>query len=420
MQSHRRLNGLLVLLLIGLAGVAHAQGGFALRAGDRVVFYGDSITDQRLYTTFVEDYVVTRFPRMKVDFIHSGWGGDRVTGGGGGPIDLRLQRDVIAYKPTVMTIMLGMNDGSYRAYDPRIFDTYASGYQHIVEAVKAALPGIRLTLIQPSPFDDVTRAPSFEGGYNAVLVRYGEFVKELAQKQGATVADLNTPVVSALEKAKTLDADTAQKIVPDRVHPAPSGHLVMAGALLKTWNAPPTVAMVGIDAAGPRVVRQENTQVTELRGGNSLSWTEKDGALPIPLDLKDAVLKLALQASDVVEALDQEPLQVTGLTAPRYTLKIDDTEVGSFTREQLADGINLALLPTPMLKQAQAVHGLTNRHNSIHFDRWREVQVPLQDNPSHRIRKAMEALDSLEADLVKQQRAAAQPQPHHYELVPQS
>ena len=214
MPSYRRLTCLLVLLLAGLASVAHAQGGFALREGDRVVFYGDSITDQRLYTTFVEDYVVTRFPRMKVEFVHSGWGGDRVTGGGGGPIDLRLQRDVIAYKPTVMTIMLGMNDGSYRAYDPRIFDTYASGYQHLVEAVKAALPGIRLTLIQPSPFDDVTRAPNFEGGYNTVLVRYGEFVKELAQKQGAAVADLNTPVVSALEKGKTLDADTAQKIVP--------------------------------------------------------------------------------------------------------------------------------------------------------------------------------------------------------------
>jgi lysophospholipase L1-like esterase len=342
-----------------------------------------------------------------------------VTGGGGGPIDLRLQRDVVTYKPTVMTIMLGMNDASYRAFDSHIFDTYASGYEHIVEKVKQALPHLRLTLIQPSPFDDVTRAPSFAGGYNAVLVRYGEYVKELAQKQGATVADLNTPVVSALEKAKTLDADTAQKIVPDRVHPAAGGHLLMAEALLKAWNAPPTVTAVGIDAPSQNVMRQENTQVTELRGGESLSWTEKDAALPMPLDLGDSVLKLALHASDVVEALDQEPLQVTGLTAPRYTLKIDGEEAGSFTREQWAQGINLALQPTPMLRQAQSVHGLTTRHNNLHNIRWREVQVPLQDNPSHRIQAALDALDSLEADLVKQQRAAAQPKPHHYELVPQ-
>src|SRR5436190_18614884 len=109
---------------------------FALKDGDRVVFYGDSITDQRLYTTFTETFVVTRFPAMKVDFVHSGWGGDRVSGGGGGPVDVRLERDVFAYKPTVMTIMLGMNDGSYRAFDQGIFDKFSSGYEHIIETVK--------------------------------------------------------------------------------------------------------------------------------------------------------------------------------------------------------------------------------------------------------------------------------------------
>src|SRR5262245_6536649 len=130
MPIHQRFAFLLVLLLACFGGTARAQSGFALHDGDRVVFYGDSITDQRLYTTFVEDYVVTRFPRMNVGFVHSGWGGDRVTGGGGGPIDRRLDRDVIAYKPTVMTIMLGMNDASYRAFDEGIFNTYSSGYEH--------------------------------------------------------------------------------------------------------------------------------------------------------------------------------------------------------------------------------------------------------------------------------------------------
>src|SRR5258708_23848269 len=111
---------------------AHAQS-FGLKDGDRVVFYGDSITDQRLYTTLTETYVVTRCPKLNVQFIHSGWGGDRVTGGGGGAIDVRLQRDVFAYQPTVMTIMLGMNDRSYPAFDQAIFHQYSKGYQHIVE-----------------------------------------------------------------------------------------------------------------------------------------------------------------------------------------------------------------------------------------------------------------------------------------------
>src|SRR5947209_19513343 len=100
----------ILLLLIAIATAA-AQNPFYLKDNDRVVFYGDSITDQRLYTTFAESFIVTRFPSLNVTFTHSGWGGDRVTGGGGGPIDVRLARDVFPYQPTVMTIMLGMNDG---------------------------------------------------------------------------------------------------------------------------------------------------------------------------------------------------------------------------------------------------------------------------------------------------------------------
>lgn len=416
MRRNRFAIALFVLSVL-IPRLAEAQGNFGLRNGDRVVFYGDSITDQRLYTTFVEEFVVTRFPNMKVSFVHSGWGGDRVTGGGGGPIDLRLERDVIAYKPTVMTIMLGMNDGSYRAFEPRIFDTYARGYEHIVDKVKQALPGIRFTLIQPSPFDDVTRAPNFEGGYNAVLVRYGQFVKELAEKHKAGVADLNTSVVAALQKANSLDSAQAQKLVPDRVHPAPAGHLLMAAALLKAWNAPATVSAVTIDAAAKRVTREENTRVTELRGDSALTWTQEDRALPMPLNLSDAVIDLALRSSDFVATLDQQPLQVNGLTAARYTLKIDGTEVGTFPREQLAQGVNLAVLQTPMLKQAMSVHMLTLGHNNIHNTRWRQIQVPLQDSPAQ-LHKTIETLDTAEEELVKQQRAAAQPKARRFELTP--
>ncbi len=145
-------------VVVCVAGAAEPEASFAIKGGDRIVFYGDSITDQRLYTTFVESYIVTRFPELAVTFVHSGWGGDRVSGGGGGPIDRRLARDVFAYKPTVVTVMLGMNDAAYRPFNKQIFEAYTKGYEHIVESLKANLPGVRITLIQPSPFDDVTRA----------------------------------------------------------------------------------------------------------------------------------------------------------------------------------------------------------------------------------------------------------------------
>ena len=164
-------------LLFAFAGLAFSQT-LALKPGDRVVFYGDSITDQRLYTTFAESYFVTRFPTMPLTFTHSGWGGDRVSGGGGGNADTRLDRDVFPYKPTVVTIMLGMNDGAYKALDQPLFEKFQAGYRHIVGAIKKNDPATRIVAIQPSAYDDVTREFKVEGGYNATLLRYSAFLKE--------------------------------------------------------------------------------------------------------------------------------------------------------------------------------------------------------------------------------------------------
>ena len=193
----------------------------------------------------------------------------------------------------------------------------------------------------------------------------------------------------------------------------------MAKALLKAWNAPATVSVVEIDTAAGIAARSENTNVSGLKIESAISWDQADKALPMPLDMKDAGVALAVRSSDVIQALNQELLRINPLTAPRYRLKIDGGDLGVFTREQLSDGINLAVLPgTPMLKQAAEVHAITLRHNNIHFVRWRQVQVPLEPTLAHK-QAAMDALDSLDTDLVQQQHAAAQPKPHHYELTPE-
>jgi lysophospholipase L1-like esterase len=409
-----------VVLFFALPAGLRAEGPFAIKDGDRIVFYGDSITDQRLYTTFVETYIVTRFPALDVSFVHSGWGGDRVTGGGGGPIDHRLARDVFAYKPSVVTVMLGMNDASYRAFDQKIFDVYAKGYQHLVESLKSNLPGVRITLIQPSPFDDVTRKPNFDGGYNQVLVRYGEFVKNVAEKEGAAVADLNTPVVAAIKKAAEINATGAQDLIRDRVHPGPAGQLLMAEALLKAWNAPALVSSVELDAASAKVVKVDNTKLENLQVNDTISWSQRDTALPMPIDLKNSGIALAVKASDVELALNQEPLKVQGAPASKYTLKIDGENIAELTRDQLGAGINLAELDTPMYRQAKAVHDLTLQHNNFHFQRWRTMQVPYERRGYPALAKAIEGLDALEADMVAEQRSKAKPVAHRFELVPRS
>jgi hypothetical protein len=251
-----------------------------------------------------------------------------------------------------------------------------------------------------------------------VLARYGEFVKQLSQEEQLQVADLNTSVIAALERADKLDADLAKKIIPDRVHPAPGGHLLLAEALLKAWHAPAIVTSAEIDAAASKVIQANNTEVSDLAVGDKISWTQTDAALPMPIESSDNVLMLAVRASDFVEALDQEPLKVTGLEAERYVLKIDDEPMGSFTKKELAHGVNLATLATPMARQAARVHDITARHVAVHFARWRLVELNLQNiavQPAH-LRAAADALNVLDAEAIEQQHIAAQPKPHRFEL----
>ena len=90
-----------------------------LADGDSIVFLGDSITHQCLYTQYVEDFLYTRFPTNRFKIHNAGVGGARAW-----DALARFDADVAAYKPKYVTILLGMNDGSYQPFNQDIFDTY--------------------------------------------------------------------------------------------------------------------------------------------------------------------------------------------------------------------------------------------------------------------------------------------------------
>jgi lysophospholipase L1-like esterase len=420
-EVHPLIKSILPAALFCQATFAAPADSFYLHPGDKVVFYGDSITDQRLYTMVTELFVVTRYPKLDVRFIHSGWGGDRVGGGGGGLIDVRLQRDVLAYHPTVMTIMLGMNDGHYTSHTVADDETYYAGYRHLVEVVRQAVPSLRITAIEPSPFDDVTRPFTLQpAGYNAVLQSYSAWIEHYAGEAHLDVADLNAPVVAMLRKANSDDAATALKILPDRVHPALAGHMVMAEQLLKAWHARPLVSSVTLDAAAGKVTNTKFASVSDFKMA-PLSWTESDEALPLPFaawlaDDRDHSIALAIKSSDITEALNQEPLRVTGLAEGRYKLTIDGVVVGTWGRKDLADGVNLAVLDTPMARQSVEVRDLTARRIEIHQQRWRTLQVPLEKMNLETLDTSLRALDALDAELATRQHTAAQPRRHAFQL----
>lgn len=419
----KQFRSLLLALCAAAVACLAAPPPYFLNSGDRVVFYGDSITEQRLYTMLTELYGVTRYPKLDVSYVHSGWGGDRVTGGGGGPIDLRLSRDVFAYKPTVVTIMLGMNDGKYTNHTPADDEVFYNGYQHIVQSLRQNLGNVRITAIEPSPYDDVTRPILLQpAGYNAVLVNYSDWIRKYASQNQLAVADFNAPVVAMLKTASANNPELAQKIIPDRVHPSISGHLIMAEQLLKSWCARPVVSRIEIDAAAGKVKDAEFARVTDLQAAQPFVWTELDEALPLPFAQmlaadRDGTLALAIHSSDVTDALNEQPLQVTGLKPGRYKLTIDGQAVGTWSESELAKGVNLAVLDTPMSKQAMEVREWTVRHIDIHQFRWRTLQVPLQDAAIESVAQSLKDLDADEAEVIARRRAAAQPKPHVYQLA---
>jgi len=413
MIRRRSWAALLGLLAICAAG-GHSQR-LALHESDRVVFYGDSITAQRLYTRFVEDFILTRYPQIHVEFCNAGIPGDTVYGGYTGDVPTRLGRDLFPHRPTVVTIMLGMNDGYYMAFDEKYLDNYKDGYHKLLSAIENGAPTARLTLISSTPYDEITHGTEFSG-YNEVVSRYSAAVRDLAMSSHLAFSNFNEVETDLLHAGIQKNSSLAALLVPDRIHPAEASHWVMAAALASSWNVSPIVSSVQLDATSGKAVAVNNTQVTDLRIVNGESqWTQTDAALPLPLALDDAMIQFVLNNS-ALAAMDQELLRVTNLPAAGYVLKIDGKVVAPFTREQLSSGVNLALYATPMEEQAKGVDGLELKRTRLDEARFLlGIEDPKVASPA----AAMGALDEKDALLAAEQRETVQPKPHRFELSPE-
>ncbi len=389
---------------------------FFLKSGDTAVFYGDSITAQDLYTQWIELYTVTRFPGMRVHFFGAGVGGDRVSGGGGGEVDLRLSRDVYSHHPSVITIMLGMNDGGYHPASSETEDTYVKGYEHLLSSLHDMAPHARVVVLGPSPFDDLTRPPAFPGGYNSVMKHFADLDQNLAREHGADFVNLNGPVQALIEQAQANDPVFARLVLPDRVHPEPIGHWAMAEAILKAWNAPSQVSSISINARTANIEQSLNASVEHLEvNGATLQWTETENALPLPFDVKNALQQRILQLTDIQKDLNQELLRIAGLNTGNFTLAIDGKAVGVFSADDLANGINLADYHTPMRDQAQTVSWLIAdrvRANEV------RMTMLIRKSDTGPVRDTGDVLESFEDSLENAIYDAAAPKPHLFTLSP--
>lgn len=398
----------------GHAGAANpaAAGSFFIHDGDRVVFLGDSITAQKLYTTYVEAYALTRFPKWKLIFRNTGWGGDtswlrqRYQTDENAlfaaaddvqqkmietSVGMGLNRDVLPLKPTVVTIDFGMNDHSYQAFRPDIFRAYVRSQTQLVKILKSA--GARVALITPQPIEE-RRADPDKDERNGALRKFGDGLKDVAAREGAFYVDQFDPYMAVMLRARGTDPN-AFIGGGDAVHPGPAGQTLMAWAILKGLGAPRDISAADVRVngfMGRKSVRTSNCIVANLKFAEGvLSFDRTDGALPMPIDARaEAALKLA----DIQKDLNRCELKVTGLKAALYEVKIDGAPVGKVSGEDLVKGWNMATVSTPMSKQALLVLDLVFKKN----------EISAQDK---QITVAEAQIDE-----------ARQPKCHHFELTP--
>ena len=411
---------------------------FQIHDGDRVVFLGDSITEQRLYTTYIEAYALTRHPDWKLSFRNVGWGGDtswlrqrahpdEAKLFAAGPdaqqemvtqsVANGLGRDVLPLHPTFVTVKFGMNDHSYQKFRPDIFAAYTRSQTEIGKVLAAN--GARVAFLTPQPIED-KRADPDQDVRNQSLRSFSDGLKEVAAKTGAKFVDQFDPYLRIMmaERAKDPKAFIGGG---DAVHPGPAGQTLMAWAVLKGLGADPLVSSASLDYVA-KSGTGENCQIDHVSvTGGRLSFDRTDSALPLPIDAR---AEAALELAPVLSDLSRYDLRVSGLPGGIYEVTIDGEQAGKVTSEELGRGYNLSNAGGPVKKQAREVLSLIFRKNDLYFNRWRNVQLfsfpgwAKGESSEAQRTKELDRLDAEIADVERQIDAARKPKTHKFTVKP--
>ncbi|MFD0763530.1 SGNH/GDSL hydrolase family protein [Mucilaginibacter lutimaris] len=368
---------LAVILCFAQSFLVHAQQVKPFKAGDKVAFVGNSITDGGHYHSYIWLYYMTRMPYTRVDFINAGIGGDVAR-----QIDERLQEDVFDKHPTVVTLTFGMNDTGYQWLTGAKADSnykikVAASYNSFLEIQKhlKAHPGVRNIMIGSSPYDGTAKIkPGIIFNKNEAMQRIVSFQKDAAKANAWEFVDFSKPMITINEQQQLHDSTFSMQSF-DRIHPTVDGHMVMAYLFLKAQGfANKKVAAVNINLEKNAAVKSENCVITNLVSTkNEVSYTYKANALPYPIDT--IVQNIGKQGRSQADGLklvpfqqefNQEILQVQNLPGNNYAVKIDGKLIGTWPASQLQKGVNLAeVKTTPQYQQALAVMHLNEERWAI-------------------------------------------------------
>jgi hypothetical protein len=224
--------------------------------------------------------------------------------------------------------------------------------------------GVRQIFITPTIYDEhVESTDESLRGVNAALGKCRDFVLEFGKTRDIPVVDFWHPMNEINRTRQRADASFTL-VGKDRVHPGPIGHLVMAYLFLDQTNAEQDVWRISMDAKANVVLEQKNAEVADLvTTPTGLTFSNWEMALPFPL-IEDA--KEVLNLVPFMERLNQQVLQIHNLPAGNHTLKINGSEVGTYSHSAFEKGVNLAeKLATPQNVLARKIGKLCAEHHSL-------------------------------------------------------
>jgi lysophospholipase L1-like esterase len=205
----------------------------AILLAARIVTFGDSLTAPRPGVITYSDVLQKELREQGVEVINSGVPGNTST-----QARARFDTDVLAKHPDLVIIQLGANDAAIDVWKdppatgPRVdIGTYRDKLEYFVRTLRER--NSTVILMTPNRFSWTPRLRSLYGklpysvasddGFNFMLDRYSDVVREIARRDNIKLVDA----------AKTVPASA----LLDGMHPNSDGHRIVAGLLLPLVRA---------------------------------------------------------------------------------------------------------------------------------------------------------------------------------------
>lgn len=205
---------------------------------DSILFQGDSITDARRkkddanpnspaalgasYPFLATAEMLYRFPGKSLKCYNKGVSGNKVY-----QLADRWQTDCLDLKPTVLSILVGVNDFWHtltNGYQGTI-KTYRDDYKALLDRTKQALPDVKLIIGEPYA---VLGVKAVDDKWFPAFNDYRQAAREIAESFGAAFI----PYQEIYDKAQKSAPGSYWTI--DGVHPSLAGARLMAEAWLQT------------------------------------------------------------------------------------------------------------------------------------------------------------------------------------------